>query len=352
MPAYKDTKRGTWYIKYSTKDAVTGKRKQILKRGFETKRDALKWESKQRNDDAAASSVTFRELSEKYFTYRNSRQHTREHQTAMLEKYFPYLDHRADRISKAQIMEWYLDLNDKDIQPGTKNLILAVVRAIFKYGHDFYDLSNVAVGLKRFKENKKELSVWSPEEFQRFADSVENETYRLFFEFIYWTGCRKAEAQALQYTDFKDGTVHIWRQWTPRLQFSELKTDASERTLKLSDTLQGDLKPLLERCTEDSPFVFGGIKPVSIATIQWQWEHAIEKAGVKRIKVHDLRHSFASNMICSGANIVAVSRYLGHSNINMTLKVYTHLIENADTQMVGMIDDMMKNGIKMVSQPS
>lgn len=345
MPAYKDEKRGTWYIKYSTKDAVTGKRKQVLKRGFERKADALKWESKQRAGDSPASSVTFRDLSEKYFDYRNSRPNTREHQTAMLEKYFPYLDQRADRITKAQVMDWYLDLSSKDIQPGTKNLILVVVRSVFKYGHDFYDLPNAAAGLKRFKETKKELSVWSPEEFQRFADSVDNITYRLFFTFIYWTGCRKGEAQALQYTDFKDGTVHIWRQWTPKLQFSELKTDASERTLKLSDALQADLSPLLERCSEDSPFVFGGIKPLSIATIQWHWEHAIAKSGVKRIKIHDLRHSFASNMICSGANIVAVSRYLGHSSINMTLKVYTHLIENADAQMVGMIDDMMKKGI-------
>lgn len=340
MPAYKDTKRGTWYVKYSTKDAVTGKRKQVLKRGFSTKRDATKWEDTQKHKKE--SSVTLREVSDKYFEYRDARKHTREHQTAMLEKYVPFLDERIDRLNRAKVMDWYLDLNNLDIKPGTKNLILTVTKSIFRYGADFYELPNLTSGLKRFREQKKEMSVWTPSEFNKFADSVDLLVYKYFFTFLYWTGCRKGEAQALQYTDFKDGTVHIWRQWTPQLEFSDLKTDSSERTLKLSDAVQAVLEPLLERCDEEHPFVFGGERPLSVATIQAIWRQGIALSGVRQIRIHDLRHSFATNMISSGANIVAVSKYLGHSSINMTLRTYTHLLQEKEDEMVGIINALSK----------
>ena len=336
MPAYKDTQRGTWYVKYSTKDAVTGKRKQVLKRGFAQKRDALKWENSQKYKTETA--VTLRNVSDKYFEYRNARKNTRDHQTAMLEKYVPFLDDRIDQISRAKVMDWYLDLGKEDLKPGTKNLILTVVKSIFRYGADFYELPNLASGLKRFREQKKEMSVWTPSEFKKFADSVDLLVYRYFFTFLYWTGCRKGEAQALQYTDFKDGKVHIWRQWTPQLEFSELKTDSSERTLKLSEPVQAVLKPLLERCDEEHPFVFGGKRPLAVATIQAVWKQGIASSGVRQIRIHDLRHSFATNMIASGANIVAVSKYLGHSSINMTLKTYTHLLQEKEDEMVSIIN--------------
>ena len=342
MPTYKDKQRGTWFVKISTKDAVTGKRKQILKRGFETKRDAQKWEAQQRAEKTAASSVTFRKLSEKYFEYSNSRPHTREHQTAMLENHFPSMDHRADRISKNIVMEWYLDLTAKDLQPSTKNLILKVMKAIFKYGHDFYDMPNPAVGLKRFKEPKKEMVTWDPDEFRRVSECVELETYRLFFTFLYWTGCRKGEAQGLQYTDFSDDTVYIHQQWTQRRKLEPLKNDPSIRRLKLADTLRDEIRPLLERCDPDHPFIFGGVKPLSASTIKWQFDHATQEAGVKAITVHDLRHSFATNMINNDANIVAVSKYLVHANINTTLKTYTHLLARTNDKMIGLIDTMMK----------
>ena len=69
---------------------------------------------------------------------------------------------------------------------------------------------------------------------------------------------------------------------------------------------------------------------------------AIKKSGVKRIRIHDLRHSHATILINSGVNIVAVSKMLGHSNINQTLKTYTHLLESTNDELVDRIIELKK----------
>ncbi|MBQ1324985.1 MAG: tyrosine-type recombinase/integrase, partial [Solobacterium sp.] len=67
---------------------------------------------------------------------------------------------------------------------------------------------------------------------------------------------------------------------------------------------------------------------------------AIAKAGVRKIRIHDLRHSHASLLINNGVNIVAVSKRLGHSNIEQTLQTYTHLLEKTDSQMLEIISGL------------
>lgn len=346
MPAYKDKQRGTWFVKYSV--TVDGKRKQVLKRGFETKRDALQYESAMRLA-SPGSSLTFQDLANNYFDYRNAKENTRKPQESALQTYMPYMQRRVDQISKADMMQFYLSLSGLDLCNNSKNWLLGIIKAVFRFGHDFYELPNPAATLKRFKPDKTEMQTWQPDEFERFLAVVDNDLYKAFFSFLYWTGCRKGEAQALRYTDFKGNTVHIHQQWNDG--FSDLKTGSSERTLILPNTLQGVLEPLLARCSEGEPFVFGGVEPISKGALRYWWERSIRLADVKPIRMHDLRHSFATNMINSGANIVAVSKYLGHANINMTLNTYTHLLANSNAEMVALLDDLMQNGIKSVSQP-
>lgn len=65
-----------------------------------------------------------------------------------------------------------------------------------------------------------------------------------------------------------------------------------------------------------------------------------EIAGVKQIRIHDFRHSCASLLIYKGANIITVSKFLGHTKIEETLNTYTHLYKNALTDITALIDDM------------
>lgn len=339
MPAYKDKDRGTWYIKYSYTDRITGKRKQILKRGFPTKREALTWEAKERSADLQPTSITFRALMGKYYDYRKPRDRTKENQTSMLETYFPLIDQPVDRITKQMMMEWYLELTSKDLSIGTKNLILTVVKSIFRFGAEFYDLPNHSSSLKRLRSGKRKYAVWTIEEFNQFIAAEPSPLYKAAFTFLYMVGCRCGELLGLQYTDFVDGRVHIHQQMTDR-GLAPLKTESSERTLKLPDAVQTALEPILSGISEEQPFVF----PIPKVTLYDHFKRAIRESGVPEIRIHDLRHSFATNAICSGASIVAVSKYLGHSSITITLNTYTHLLEKTDDEMIEIMNDLYKNG--------
>lgn len=337
MPAYKDKDRGTWYIKYSYTDRITGKRKQVLKRGFPTKREALTWEAKERSADLQPTSITFRALMVKYYDYRKPRQRTVDNQTAMLEIYFPYIDEQIDRITKQKLMEWYLDLTDKDLSTGTMNLIITVVKSIFAFGAEFYDLPNHSSSLKRLRSAKRKYAVWTLEQFHQFIQAENSPIYAAAFTFLYMVGCRCGELLGLQYTDFQDSRVHIHQQMTVN-GLAPLKTESSERTLKLPDAVMESIQPFLEACTEEQPFVF----PIPRVTLYDHFKRAIKASGVPEIRIHDLRHSFATNAICSGASIVAVSKYLGHSTITITLNTYTHLLEKTDDEMVQIMNDLYK----------
>lgn len=339
MPAYKDKDRGTWYIKYSYTDRITGKRKQVLKRGFPTKREALTWEAKERSADLQPTSITFRALMVKYYDYRKPRDRTKENQTSMLETYFPMIDQPVDRITKQMMMEWYLELTSKDLSIGTKNLILTVVKSIFRFGAEFYDLPNHSSSLKRLRSGKRKYAVWTIEEFNQFIEFEPSPLYKAAFTFLYMVGCRCGELLGFQYTDFKDGRVRIHQQMTDR-GLAPLKTESSERTLKLPDAVQTALEPILSGCSEEHPFVF----PIPKVTLYDHFKRAIRESGVPEIRIHDLRHSFATNAICSGASIVAVSKYLGHSSITITLNTYTHLLEKTDDEMIEIMNDLYKNG--------
>jgi len=338
MPAYKDKDRGTWYIKYSYTDRITGKRKQVLKRGFPTKREASLWEAQQRSNEQQPTSLTFRALMGKYYDYRKPRDRTKENQTSMLETYFPLIDQPVDRITKQMMMEWYLELTSKDLSIGTKNLILTVVKSIFRFGAEFYDLPNHSSSLKRLRSGKRKYAVWTIEEFSQFIEFEPSPLYKAAFTFLYMVGCRCGELLGLQYADFADGRVRIHQQMTDR-GLAPLKTESSERTLKLPDAVQTALEPILSGCSEEQPFVF----PIPKVTLYDHFKRAIRESGVPEIRIHDLRHSFATNAICSGASIVAVSKYLGHSSITITLNTYTHLLEKTDDEMIEIMNDLYKN---------
>lgn len=338
MPAYKDKDRGTWYVKYSYTDRVTGKRKQILKRGFPTKREATAWEAKERVADQQPSSITFRELMAKYHEYKKPRPRTLANQRQMMEKYFSMIDEPVVRITKQKLMDWYLDLTDSDLHSNTQNLVLTVVKGILSFGAEFYDLPDNSSSLRRLRPQKRKYSVWSISEFNQFIQSEPSPIYKAAFSFLYMVGCRCGELLGLQYTDFKDGTVHIHQQLTP-YGLTPLKTETSERTLKLPDAVISQIEPFLSACNEEQPFVF----PIPKTSLYDHFKRAIQASGVPDIRIHDLRHSFATNAICSGASIVAVSKYLGHASITITLNTYTHLLDKTDDEMIGIMNNLYKN---------
>ena len=340
MPVYKDKKRGTWFAKIFRIDSITGKSKQILKRGFQTKKEALAWEVAQFETEMITD-ISFQQLDDLYIEYKNpKKESTRTQEKTRVKKYMDFAGTPISAISKAMLMEWYIDfIKRDDLAVSTKNYCISVIKAVFKFGHEFYGIPNNAVVLKKLKREKKKkiFDTWTPEEFHQFIKCVESAPYRNCYTFMYCTGLRRGEALALRAEDFDltAGSVHVYHQIKyMHVGFEDLKTESSERTLKLPKNVIDFMRPIISSCTPDAPFVFGGETSLPITNLQRKFTKGIKDSGVKKIRIHDLRHSFATNAINNGCNIVAVSKYLGHSTIQQTLETYTHLLEKTDDEMV------------------
>lgn len=339
MPAYKDKKRGTWFAKYQVTDPLTGARKAVIKRGFPTKREALDYEAKHRADAKSGSRATFDEIFEEYLQDMDTSETSMKMKRSWIRRHFPLHDRPIDKITRPALIEWRNTLKDSGLATRTMNRGLGYVKAVCGHAQRIYGIPDNSVILKNFKltkEDKEEMPVWTPEEFDRFIACVDLAYYRAYFTYLYWSGCRRSEGLALCKGDITGNRVHIWRAIKHfKNGFLPLKTDSSERTITLDQKTLEILQPFIEAA---DPFVFGGKRSLPISSVQREFTKAIKKSGVQPIRIHDLRHSHATVLITNHVNIVAVSKRLGHSSINMTLKVYAHLLKEAEDELVAVLD--------------
>ena len=361
MAVYKDPKLKTWYCRTSYRD-TTGKVKVMMKRGFTTKRAALDYEDvfRKSDDRPVPLTMTFREL---FDLYVENKSHDVDPNN--LSKY--------RQIAK-RFLESLMDQSVKKIRPGDylavrntiesdktaavryKNKAIFLMKSVAKFGADYYEIKNNTVLIKPISLKSSDIlpnEVWTNEQFDLFIDHVNNYLYKAYFTFLFRTGARRSEGRALEKTDIKEGYADINKSISQYGGgFKSLKTTSSLRKVMLDDKTIEILQPLLSR---DGRFLFGDFEPLSSSSIQRHFTGGIRSCNnfIKKnnkdsinkkmvelpvIRLHDLRHSHATFLINNGANIVAVSKRLGHSDITMTLKVYTHLLRENELQLIELLN--------------
>ena len=223
---------------------------------------------------------------------------------------------------------------------------------------------NPCIGLGKIKKtfdesrtNKtRDMQIWSINEFNKFVECVPNEIYRIFFTTLFYTGLRIGEALALTWDDFQDSKLNIDKSVTRKTDKGEYevklpKTPSSVRDVSLPAHLNNILTELYEKESKiigfkSSWFIFYRNKPLPQTSIDRVKARAITQSGVKYIRIHDFRHSHASYLIGNGMDIVAVSRRLGHSTINETLRTYSHLLQKNDDEIINLLNSCSQNVVK------
>lgn len=346
----KDEARGTWYVQIKVKDPVSGKWHAAKKRGFQTKREAKQYEADMMQSSEIPTSKTFLQIANEWeISIQSSPASVRQHNEHFQIRFPTLKDKPIRSINRSALIQWRNWLAQSDFSTKTKNVTLTYVRAVFQYAADVYGYPDPARTLKNLKktdsEVMQEMEVWTPEEFNSFLACVDNDLYRIYFDTLYWTGMRRGEAIALQCGDLSDGWVNIHAsQRDATTGLKPTKTKASRR-IQIDDVLNKELQEL--KAEYRSGYLFGGETSLSPTQISRIFNAAIKKSGVKKIRLHDLRHSHATWLINHGVNIVAVSKRLGHASIEQTLKTYTHLLESTDNEMMKTINSE-KNGATMV----
>ena len=286
-------------------------------------------------------------------------------------------DFDVGEITTRDVMDWQSYLNGTKYTYKYKSKIYCGFTALMNYGIKFHNLTeNVVskVGNFRNTERRKEMKIWSENEFQKVYAVIDDETYRCFISFMYLMGTRKGEALALTWNDVDLNKAEVdinksinrkrpvkgeiikeeinsenptsmgWHCIGGRkYQITTPKNAASYRKIVIPQNLLKILKKYRAFCEQEydfreSDFVFGGKVPLSDQTLRRQFDRYAEKAGVKRIRIHDLRHSHASLLINKGKNILIVSKRLGHGDITQTLNTYSHLFPNAQKQIIDAIE--------------
>lgn len=341
MSVHKDKDRGTWFVRWRETNPVTGEVKNRTKRGFPTKWEARRFEDEQ-SDLRQFSS--FNQLVDLYLDnlkgYAN--EETIGEKRMLMSRYAAdLLPLNVREISKQTVSKWKNGIASLDLSVSRKNRIIEIVKAVSRYGADFYDYPDFAKILKAFpktSDDRKEISVISPEEFELICENCELEIYRLFFRFLYFTGMRRGEAMALLKSDVSGRTVSLNKSMRRPVNGSKsMKTASSRRTITLSQKAYESIEPLLAL---DGDYVFGGHEPLAPTSITRYFDKATVKAGLPHYRIHDLRHSFVSNAVLNGADIVTVSKYVGHSNIEQTLNTYSHLLKDSESRLLSIMDKL------------
>jgi integrase len=368
-------KHGSWsYIADTGHDPKTNKRRQIKRGGFATKTDAERALAELVDHSAKGIAAhderqtvgAFLEswLAEKErnglrpTTARSYRQH--------IDDYFvPAFGHLRLRELRPMHVEAMLAetakprLRRKSIGPASVRRIHATLRSALGTAKRRRLISyNPAVDVDLPATNKQKVRPWEPAELGRFLDHVAHDSMGPLFETIAATGLRRGEAAGLRWDDInlergriivRQQLVHLHGNQPPcaycgkqhkGAAFGRPKTSSGEdRSVDLDGIVVGvliahRLRQDLERAEWGSAYSDHGLvfarqdgTPIAPNTITQRFNEIVAELGLRRIRLHDLRHGRASLLLAAGVDIALVSKLLGHSSIGLTVDTYSHLLE-------------------------
>ena len=202
---------------------------------------------------------------------------------------------------------------EQDINFRWVNLEIATLRHFYNYCiKSGYIEKNPAAGIKKLNELSR-LKTLSDEDIQKLVAGATNKLTRDLITFLIYTGCRKGEALNLKWddVDMKNGIIAI--------KGTKTKYD---RYIPISEALRGVLEGI-ER-NKDSFYIFNN-NGAKIGDFKKSFHTACRNAGLKDLRIHDLRHVFASKMVMNGTSLYITGELLGHRTTQMT-KRYSHLV--------------------------
>lgn len=345
MPVYKDKERNTYLVKLYYTD-WQGIKRQKCKRGFKLQREAKEWERLFLEQYAKNPDITFATLYKKYKAYKENRvkASTLESQCNAIELHIlPFFKNKiVAEITPAEVVEWQNNILDQGFSANYARQLNAYLRMVFKYAVDFLGLSQSPVKSQICKPQKGNIDFWTQEEYKAFSDSIKH-NIELFtaFEILFYTGMRKGELLALTLgdIDFENRKISINKTlaYVNGVYITQPpKTTKSMRIISVPGFLLEEIKAYTSR-------IYGIQEENRLFHRSRVWlgeaiTYNHEKAGVKPIRVHDLRHSHASMLINLGANPLLIAERLGHEDVKETMNTYSHLFESHEKEIIDKLE--------------
>lgn len=347
---------------YLGKDEITGKDRYTTRRGFKTKKEAALCEAKIKTEIATngllnTEVTTFKEIYELWY---EGYQHTIKESTLLVNQHI--FDLLLAKLENMQLKKLTLPYCQKIINNYSKKFSLAVLKKIKIYGSMILDY---AVKMKIIYSNpmkdvllpkpKDDITsddkdkYYSKEELKQFLTLVDNENdikLTAMFRVLAFTGIRKGELQALEWSDidFTNNTININKTLAlnteKKVVVQTPKSKSSVRNISIDEQTANILKRW--KINQRERFLMIGTRvkkhqlcfteEVTNSYLYLNFMNAnlkriCKKHDFKEIKVHGFRHTHCSLLFESGFTIQEVQDRLGHSDLKTTMSIYAHVTE-------------------------
>ena len=278
-----------------------------------------------------------------------------------------FRDVRLDRLNMNNLQSWKLSMEQKGLILSSRKRIFSDFKTMINYALKMEYIDKNPLGkIGNFKDKmdivQQEMAFYTAGEFKLFIKAAEKFAqekeakhkdlsewdFYVFFNIAFYTGLRKGEIHALKWTDIDGSYLSVRRSVSQKSRGEDRETSpknkSSLRTLQMPLPLIKVLnahKKRQARCLRnysDDFRVCGGETCLRDNTIKRRNELHARTAGVKRIRVHDYRHSHASILANEGINIQEVARRLGHAKIEMTWNTYSHLYPREEERAVEVLN--------------
>ena len=263
-------------------------------------------------------------------------------------------------LNLARIEKFYSDLIQSGVGTRTiricHNILHKSLEKAVRYG---YVTHNPAHGAALPRYTHSEMQVLDQAQVGQFLVAAQSSPYRALYHMAITTGMRQGELFGLKWSDLQwlTGTLHIQRQvqrvpgqgWS----FVEPKTRAGRRTIVIGEGAlqvlrehrvhQAELKEKVGDCWQENDLIFPNTvgAPCDPSNMRKDFNQTLTRAGLSKIRFHDLRHTAASLLLNNKVPVIVVSNMLGHSKPSITLDIYGHLYHESQGEAAEIMDKLV-----------
>lgn len=365
-------KRGNSYMAYYyTGEKINGKYVRKSKSGFKSKKEAERFLRSVIEDIEAGLKVQGSDVLMKNFLYEWLDMYSsisglaentyRGYRTNINNHIIPVIgDIKLNSLKPEDIDRLLLTMTEKGLSVTSQRYVISVIikslnwavkRRILRFNViDYVDIP---------KPEKFNPTVLNEEQLQVLLNYCSSSPLLTPISLILLTGLRRGEALGLKWSDidFENKVLHVQRSATPAkggYHFSPCKTEKSNRFLSLPDIAvsvlenwkmyQSEFYLTIDNFNPDD-YVFYNYtcKILSCSAIRRYYKKALQDCNLPDIRIHDLRHSYATLLLKKNIAPKVASKMLGHSDTRTTLDIYTHVLTNMQEPVTNAINDTFKD---------
>lgn len=353
-------KRGERYYPMIYLGYIQGKRKYKSGGGFDSRREAkdelLKMQNMKNNNSVLldAKDMLFKDVAEQWYEL-----HAKQiYSTRTLERYEGILKNsitpifsnvKISALEPLHIQRFLMTL--KSAAPASVRKIYYVLKSILDKAVEWKIIEeSPCKGITLPTVKEIEFSVWDSLQIQDFLKIIKDTKWYIPFLIAFTTGMRQGEICGLKWSDFNEnqGELSVVRSMLRDGTLKDTKTKSSKRKIVLLQKTLDVLKSQKEFLLENNKYkknsfitIHDDGEPIRPENLGKTFQKFIDANNLEKIRFHDIRHTFATTLLKNGTNPKIVSEILGHSDVQTTLNIYSHVLPDIQKDTMASLEKIL-----------